>query len=315
MASDRQPRSSSPTNSSRLQSAICDYEGSSYRTQFWTKDRSYEDAVERIALRALLPPVGHRLLDIGAGFGRMVDLYAGYDQVILFDYSRSMLKEAYAQWGDRAPAGRPHYIYVAGDFNALPFVIGLFDTATMIRVIHHAPDVPQVLYGVNEVLAPSGTFVLEFANKRNLKAIGRWILQKQKWSPFDRQPIEFAELNYNFHPHWIHTQLKHAGFAVQAQRSVSHFRLRLLKRLVTSQLLTKLDSLMQPTGRWWKLTPSVFVKSRVTPARAAAREGAFFRCPICRSPKISEQSDALVCQSCQRAWSIHDGLYDFKKPV
>ena len=27
---------------------ICDYEGSAYRTDFWTQERSYEDEVERV---------------------------------------------------------------------------------------------------------------------------------------------------------------------------------------------------------------------------------------------------------------------------
>ncbi|NJO83820.1 MAG: hypothetical protein HC828_14170 [Blastochloris sp.] len=52
---------------------ICDYEGSNYRTEFWEgRGREYEDQVERIALRRLLPPEGgRRLLEIGAGFGRL----------------------------------------------------------------------------------------------------------------------------------------------------------------------------------------------------------------------------------------------------
>ncbi len=40
---------------------ICDYEGSNYRTEFWeSKGRNYEDQVERIALRRLLPKHGRR---------------------------------------------------------------------------------------------------------------------------------------------------------------------------------------------------------------------------------------------------------------
>ncbi len=42
---------------------------------------------------------------------------------------------------------------------------------TMIRTLHHAMDAPGVLREVSEVLAPGGAFVLEFANKLNLKAI------------------------------------------------------------------------------------------------------------------------------------------------
>ena len=36
---------------------VCDYEGSDYRTRFWDgQGRDYEDLVERLALRRLLPP-------------------------------------------------------------------------------------------------------------------------------------------------------------------------------------------------------------------------------------------------------------------
>lgn len=294
---------------------ICDYEGSSYRTDFWTQDRAYEDAVERIALEAMLPPTGHRLIEIGAGFGRLADLYAGYDQVFLLDYSRSMLREAQSRWGASDPSGHPRYIYVAGNFYSLPFVAGVFDAVTMVRVIHHAQDALRVLQGINEIIAPGGTFVLEFANKCNLKAIARWLLRRQKWSPFELEPYEFTELNFDFHPHWIKARLKQAGFSVQARRTVSHFRLGLLKRLVPSPYIVALDRMIQPTGQWWQLAPSVFVKSQVAHAKPAALGESIFRCPACRNANLMEQPTALVCQDCQRAWSIHDGLYDFKEPL
>lgn len=303
------------SNPSTPQPAICDYEGSAYRTDFWTKDRVYEDAVERVALKALLPPSGRRLIEIGAGFGRLADLYAGYDQVILFDYSRSILQEARAKWGDEDPLGKPHYTYVAGNFYTLPFVTGLFDTVTMVRVIHHAQDAPQVLRGIGEIIAPGGTFVLEFANKRHLKAIARWWLRRQDWNPFLQTPYEFAELNFDFHPHWMQSQLKQAGFTIRARRSVSHFRVGFIKRLVPTRWLVKLDSLAQPTGRWWQLTPSVIIRSLASRSKPAAAEGDFFRCPICHSGALVEQDNVLTCQSCQRQWSKHDGLYDFKEPL
>jgi ubiquinone/menaquinone biosynthesis C-methylase UbiE len=294
--------------------AICDYEGSSYRTDFWTRDRSYEDSVERIALTALLPPSGRRLVEIGAGYGRLADLYAGYDEVVLFDYSRSLLREAQSQWGEAAPTGRPRYIYVTGDFNSLPFVPGLFDSVTLVRAIHHAPDAAHVLKGINEITAPGGTFVLEFANKRNLKSIARWLLRKQTWNPFDPEPYEFVELNFDFHPRWMQSQLEQAGFAVQTQRTVSHFRLGTLKNLIPTEYLVRLDSSIQTTGRWWQLTPSVFVKSQASQEKPAANEGAFFLCPVCRNHDLTNQPNASVCQNCGREWPIHDGLHDFKEP-
>jgi hypothetical protein len=38
---------------------VCNYEGSDYQERFWEKGgRSYEDAVEAVALKRLLPPSG-----------------------------------------------------------------------------------------------------------------------------------------------------------------------------------------------------------------------------------------------------------------
>ncbi|HSG15070.1 MAG TPA: class I SAM-dependent methyltransferase, partial [Anaerolineae bacterium] len=91
---------------------VCDYEGSDYRTRFWeNQGREYEDQAERIALRRLMPPAGDTLIDIGAGFGRLSDEYSGYRRVVLFDYSRSLLREAQERLGDD-----PRFIFVAGDW-------------------------------------------------------------------------------------------------------------------------------------------------------------------------------------------------------
>ena len=155
------------------QRPVCNYEGSRYRTEFWDATRAYEDAAERIAMRALLPSQGRTLIEIGAGFGRMADLYAGYETVVLFDYARTQLAQAVERLGQTGPDGQPRYLFVQGDFYHLPFVAGLFDTVTMVRTLHHAADAPAVLRGIADILGPGGTFVLEFANKLNLKAIAR----------------------------------------------------------------------------------------------------------------------------------------------
>ena len=78
-----------------VQPQICDYEGSTYRTDFWEgQGREYEDLAERIALRKLLSPDGDLLMEIGAGFGRLADLYDNHKKVVLLDYSKSMLHQA-----------------------------------------------------------------------------------------------------------------------------------------------------------------------------------------------------------------------------
>jgi SAM-dependent methyltransferase len=292
---------------------ICDYEGSAYRTEFWGQGREYEDAVERVALSHLLPPTGRRLIDIGGGYGRLFPLYRGYDEVVLFDYALSQLRQGRELWGDSGPGGKPRYIYVAGDFYRFPFASGLFDAVTMVRTLHHAADAPAVLRGVVQLLAPEGTLVLEFANKRNLKAILRHLLRRQDWSPFDREPVEFARLNFDFHPDWMREQLAEVGLRVQKTRTVSHFRVGLLKRAVPTGLLVALDRLAQPTGALWQLTPSVFVHCRGG-GQARASAGAFFRCTSCGST-VLEGGEALSCTGCGARFAIRDGIYDFKAPL
>ncbi|MCR4408457.1 MAG: class I SAM-dependent methyltransferase [Anaerolineae bacterium] len=290
---------------------VCDYEGSGYRTDFWEgKGREYEDLVERIALRRLLPPRGQCLLEIGAGFGRLTELYAGFEQIVLLDYSKSQLRQAQERLGRSE-----RYTYVAADFYNPPFVDSLFDGATLIRTIHHAQDVPLVLQQIRRVLAPAGTFILEFANKRHLKAIIRYWLHHQTWNPFDPQPFEFAELNFDFHPQWMTERLREADFIIERRLTVSHFRVPWLKRCIPPRLLAAADGLVQWTGEWWQLSPSVFVRARQGKSGPPPSPDGFFRCPRCGGKDWQHSQTMLACQTCGARWAIDDGIYDFKSSL
>lgn len=289
---------------------VCDYEGSTYRTDFWEgRGRDYEDRVERIAIRRLLPPQGNRLLDVGAGFGRNVPLFAGYRQIVLLDYSRSQLEFARQQYGD------DRFLYVAANVYQLPFAPGVFDAAVMVRVLHHMQEPPAALKSIREALHGGGVFVLEFANKRNLKAIARWLARRQDWNPFDLAPVEFVKLNYDFHPSYVRQTLGGAGFRPGRALTVSHFRLGILKQFVPTGLLVALDSLFQPSGALWQLTPSVFIRSQAVGQDAAAPEGTFWQCPACGSLDLAEKKDGLTCRGCRKRWAKVNGIYDFKEPA
>ena len=289
---------------------LCDYEGSDYRERFWQdQGRDYEDQVERIALRRLLPPTGETLIDIGAGFGRLAREYDGYQKVVLFDYSRSLLRQAQEQL-----AHDPRFLFVAGNWYEMPFVSGLFETMVQVRTLHHAADPPTLFAELKRIARPGGCYILEFANKRNLKAIARYLFRRQRWRPFDLQPIEFVELNFDFHPAWIREKLRKAGFTPEATLTVSHFRLPLLKQLVPTAFLARLDSVLQHTGRWWQYTPSVFLASDHGPEGEPAAAGAFFACPRCKTPLPQAKNAQLPCPGCALIWRVKDGLYDFKEP-
>jgi len=289
---------------------ICDYEGSRYRHDFWENSgRQYEDQAERIALRAMLPSGGDVLMEIGAGYGRLAALYQNYHQVVLVDYARSQLEEA--QRYLPRPAG---YIFVVADIYRLPFVDDLFDVVTMVRVMHHLVDVPDALVELRRVIRSEGTAILEHASKHHLKSIARWLLGRQAWNPFEQQPVEFADLNFDFHPSWVRQRLIDAGFSVESIRTVSHLRIPIIKRLFPARWLAAVDGMIQPTGRWWQLTPSVFVRARAPQSGNTARSG-FFCCPGCRSAGLSHQGAVLLCGGCGRRWSAAGGIYDFKTPV
>jgi len=288
---------------------IIDYEGYDYREEFWAgKGRDYEDRVERIAVNRLLPPTGDRLIDVGGGFGRLLPLYGGYRQVVLFDYSRSQLEFARQQHGDDG------YLYVAGNIYQIPFAPAMFDTVMMVRVLHHMEDAPAALQNLRIISRSGGRFLLEFANKQNLKAIARWLLRMQDWNPFSPNPVEFVELHYDFHPRYVRQTLEQVGFVPGRTLTVSHFRVNLLKKLIPTGLLVAMDSAAQLTGGWWQLSPSVFTRSTATGPDPARPEGAFWRCPACGSLNIKESPEAVVCDNGHR-WAIVNGIYDFKEPA
>lgn len=190
------------------QPPICNYEGSDYQAKFWEQGgRQYEDMAEAIALKRLLPVKGDLLLEAGAGAGRNTPRYSGFKQVVLLDYSLTQLKQAMQRLGRNQ-----QYIYVAADIYKLPFVDGLFDTATMIRTLHHMADPLAALRQVRRTLQPGAIFILEYANKQNLKAILRYSFRRQSWSPFTLGSVEFEKLNFDFHPKAVRSWLEGIQF-------------------------------------------------------------------------------------------------------
>jgi hypothetical protein len=156
---------------------------------------------------------------------------------------------------------------------------------------------------------------LEFASKRNLKAILRYLVGAQEWSPFEPEPVEFVELNFDFHPAWVREQLAAVGLDVQERLAVSTFRLPLLKRLVPTDLLVRLDALCQPTGGLFPLSPSVFVRSQADPDKPPAPADVFFCCPSCGSTAVVERNTSLACDSCDARFTVRDGIYDLRAAV
>lgn len=290
---------------------ICSYENSTWRTDFWAS-RAYEDRAERIALARLLPPRGARVCEIGAGFGRLVDFYSGYTQIILLDYARSMLCEARAQLAQRPTALAARVTYAVADLYNLPLADNALDTALTVRVLHHVADIPRAFAEIARAVRPGGTYLTEFANKRHLKALVRYALTRRAPNPFTLAPYEFVALNFDFHPRYIEAQLRAAQFVVHARRAVSLFRVAWLKRVVPASILAALDGVFQAPLAPLALSPSLFLRAVSRKAGAPQLNEAVWRCPACHATPLAETRAALTCPACGRAYPIVDGIIDFQ---
>jgi len=292
---------------------VCNYEGSDYQQSFWEKGgREYEDRAEAIALKGMLPKHGKLMLELGAGAGRNTPRYAGFERIVVLDYSTTQIAQAQEKLGRS-----DKYIYIAADIYRLPFRDRQFDGVTMIRTLHHMADAPKALKQVRNVLRSNAVFILEYANKLNIKSILRYLLRLQKWNPFSLEPVEFVKLNFDFHPKAVRKWLGELGFTIEQTRTVSHFRLGLLKRIVPASLLSALDGLFQPTGKFFQFTPSVFVKAKV---KDNTQNDAIplnvldlFKCPDCEGENLEDKQGHLHCPVCESNWAVRDGIYDFRE--
>jgi ubiquinone/menaquinone biosynthesis C-methylase UbiE len=255
-----------------------------YRDSFWPS-RAYEDRCDRIALEALLPRTGDRLIEVGAGFGRLADEYSGYREVVLLDLSGVQLAAARERLGDD-----PRYVTVEGDAFHLPFPDASFDAAVCVRVIHHFDDPRAAIAEMARVLRPGGVLVLESSNKRNLKAIALYLLRRQRESPFRpgshtmnayflprivrmrrrnraasdpaRSPARWdATTDVDHAPSDLRRWLQAAGLRIDATRAVSLFRLPSVTRHVPLRLLTALERALQALLAPVTPGPSIFLRA------------------------------------------------------
>lgn len=117
------------------------------------------EALEAAILGALPARVG-RLLDIGTGTGRLLELTAPRvaEGALGVDASRDMLALARARLAERGLAGR--CAVRQADMYRLPLPDAAFDAVALVMVLHYAEDPAAALAEAARVLAPGGTLLL-----------------------------------------------------------------------------------------------------------------------------------------------------------
>lgn len=109
------------------------------------------------ALLAALPERLGRVLDIGTGTGRMLEVLAPRAEALAgVDASRAMLALA----RDRIARRKLRASVRLGDMYRLPFQARTFDTVTMQMVLHYADDPAAALAEAARMVAPGGTLAV-----------------------------------------------------------------------------------------------------------------------------------------------------------
>lgn len=303
-----------------------DYESYDYR-EFWEDDkRAYEDASERLALGKLFKGVkkAGTIIDIGCGYGRLFNEYKDYDRIIMLDYSLNNLKNTKntVQNYLKQDKGKFNKVYfVAADATNLPFKDVITDAAISVRIVHHLNNPEKFISETGRILKNEGLFILEFANKRNLKNIIKFLLGKLKQSPFSPEPYMIGETIQDNHPEVIINFFKKYGFKVKKIISVSNLRAGFLKRKLKLQNLLKLENISQILFSLSKLGPSIFIKAFIykndnknIEEKTPENFEDLLLCPNCRDAnnKLTITGNLIVCRSCGTKFNITDGIYDLR---
>lgn len=247
-----------------MKNNICSYKNHDYKTKFWEGDvnRNYEHNAELIAINKLLDEHGDSIIDLGAGFGRLVEIYIDKykKEIVLFDYAENLLDEAKKTIEKR----KYNNVRTAqGSLYELPFLNETFSAAISVRVLHHIENVSQFLREVNRILKRDAVFVLEYANKRNLLEILRSVFGKSQMKPLSKETAKRGEgLYFNFHPAYIREEVEKAGFKIEDKLSVSNFRAGILKKIIPLKVLLFFENILQRFLSKITFGPSIFLKLR-----------------------------------------------------
>lgn len=238
---------------------------------YW-RSREYEHKSEIIALKDLLSkiPKIKNLLDVGAGYGRLTPFYLyRCKKITLSDPSARLLSLARKKYQN----DYPHSRYLQSKLENLPSKLksGSFDTIILIRVLHHLSDIDRSFKIIYQLLAERGYFILEFANKRHIKALLSEFLKGNTTFLLDIFPKDLRNKRnirrktlpfLNYHPDHIKKLLNNSGFEILEKRSVSNFRSSFFKKFFPLDTLLKLEQLLQVLLARYNYGPSLFLLCR-----------------------------------------------------
>jgi ubiquinone/menaquinone biosynthesis C-methylase UbiE len=239
------------------------YEGYNY-LDFW-KGRDYENDADKMAVSRLLSMIKgprEKLIDIGAGMGRISPLYeTDWDEFVLLDTSKDQIDAAKKNIIHQKKAK-----FIVGMVESIPFPDLSFNTIVCIRTFHYVADTTATIKEISRILKPGGYVILEIPNKLHFKNRFDAILGKNSSSIFSANPINITTkdsgLFLNHNPKTILKLLKSNNFSVIEVLSVSNFRSNFIKKNFPTSFLMKLEKLTQKALAPMWFGPSIYFLAR-----------------------------------------------------
>ena len=227
--------------------------------------RDYEHGSEVIAIEGFLKniPKIKKVLDIGAGFGRLTKTYLFRSKkVILSDPSSRLLKIA----RDEYQANNIKFIHCRVENLNKKIKSKSIDLIIMIRVLHHIGNPSNTFKVVNNILNKKGYFILEFANKTHFKANVLEFFKGNFTFILDIFPKDICKNKrkktlpfVNYHPDIIIDLLEKEGFNIVEKRSVSNIRSPFVKKIFTTDMCLFIEKRIQRVFSFVNFGPSVFI--------------------------------------------------------
>ncbi len=241
----------------------------SYDYPSYWKGREYEHEAEIMAIKSFINkiPKINTIVEVGAGYGRLVpSYYFRAKKIILSDPSARLLKIAKSRLRNKGI----NFIQSSVE-NLHPKIRrNTADLVIFVRVIHHIQNIDSALNIISKITKKGGYLILEFANKRHLKATLFEFLKGNFTFPLDIFPKEIKSKNkktktipfLNYHPDMIREKLSQHGYNIVEQRSVSNIRSKFMKKIFSLDNLLILEKLLQKPFSYIHFGPSIFVLAK-----------------------------------------------------
>lgn len=229
--------------------------------------RSYEHKSEVLVIKNFLnsiPRIGI-ILDVGAGFGRLTPTYLHRaKKVILAEPSNKLLSIA------RKTLPKKKVKFIQSTLNNLTKKVRArtANLVIFVRVAHHIDDLDKTFKTIHKVLDHKGYLIMEFANKRHIKALVIQFLKGNLTFAHDIFPRDISSEKskkqnalpfINYHPDIVTRKLTENGFKILEIRSVSNIRSTFFKRYFPVQTLLVVEEFTQKYLSRYKLGPSIFI--------------------------------------------------------